>query len=46
MLKLINFGDDFVPSGLVHDTLSTVMNVEQSVDEADYLLKTIFFKFI
>jgi hypothetical protein len=28
ILKLINFGDDFVPTGLVYDTLMTVINVD------------------
>lgn len=25
VLKLVNFGDDFVPTGLIYDTLMTLM---------------------
>ena len=25
VLKLINFGDDFIPTGLIYDTLVTLM---------------------
>jgi hypothetical protein len=33
ILKLINFGDDFVPTGLVYDTLITVVNIDQTAEE-------------
>ncbi len=46
LLKLINFGDDYVPTGLVYDTLITLLDQERSVDQAEALLKSIFFKFI
>ena len=45
-MKLINFGDDFVPTGLVYDTIMTVINVDETIDQTEYLLKSIFFKFI
>jgi hypothetical protein len=32
ILKLVNFGDDFVPTGLVFDTLVTLINMEQSIE--------------
>lgn len=44
--KLINFGDDFVPTGLVYDTLITLLDQERSTEQAEALLKSIFFKFI
>jgi hypothetical protein len=56
ILKLINFGDDYIPTGLIFDTLVTLMlmaaemkgEVEKhkALDEVEGLLKTIFFKFI
>lgn len=46
ILKLINFGDDFVPTGLIFDSMVTLINLEQTPEEAEYLLKSIFFKFI
>lgn len=28
-LKLINFGDDYIPTGLIYDTLVTLFNIER-----------------
>lgn len=46
MLKLINFGDDYVPTGLVFDTLITLLDQEKPPEHIEALLKSIFFKFI
>lgn len=46
VLKLINFGDDFAPTGLIFDTLVTLLDLERSVEQTEVLLKSIFFKFI
>ncbi len=32
ILKLINFGDDFVPTGLVFDTLVTLIKVNSTTE--------------
>ncbi len=32
-MKLINFGDDIIPTGLIYDCIMTLMNVDQTVDE-------------
>jgi len=31
LLKLINFGDDYVPTGLIFDTLITLFDVDKSI---------------
>ena len=31
LLKLINFGDDYVPTGLVYDTLITLLDQEKTI---------------
>jgi len=46
LLKLINFGDDYVPTGLIYDTLITLLDQEKLPEETEALLKSIFFKFI
>lgn len=46
LLKLINFGDDYVPTGLIFDTLVTLLDVDRSIEENESLIKSIFFKFI
>jgi hypothetical protein len=46
VLKLINFGDDFVPTGLVFDCLVTLLDQERSSDHTETVIKSIFFKFI
>ena len=56
VLKLINFGDDYIPTGLVYDTIVTLMmsTTEKPteaerykiLEEIEAVLKTIFFKFI
>jgi hypothetical protein len=32
ILKLINFGDEYVPTGLVFDTVVTLFNIEAKTD--------------
>jgi hypothetical protein len=56
ILKLINFGDDYIPTGLIYDTLVTLMllmspeckneSERGKIEEVEGLLKSIFFKFI
>lgn len=46
VLKLINFGDDYVPTGLVFDILVTLLDGTRPADQTEALLKSIFFKFI
>jgi hypothetical protein len=57
VLKLINFGDDYIPTGLIYDTLTTLMLLVgdemkseldhgKTIEEVEVLLKSIFFKFI
>lgn len=46
LLKLINFGDDYVPTGLIFDTLVTLLDVDHSIEENELLIKRIFFKFV
>ena len=46
VLKLINFGDDYVPTGLIFDTLATLLDNERPTEEVETLIKSIFFKFI
>lgn len=46
ILKLINFGDDFVPTGLVFDTLVTLFNVEAETQDSEVVLKRLFYRFI
>lgn len=46
VLKLINFGDDYVPTGLVFDTLVTLFNNEVPSDESEKILRRIFFRFM
>jgi hypothetical protein len=46
VLKLINFGDDYVPTGLVFDILVTLLDAARPADQTEALLKSIFFKFI
>ena len=45
-MKLINFGDDIIPTGLIFDSVMTLMNVDQTVEQTEILLKAIFLKFI
>jgi hypothetical protein len=46
VLKLINFGDDFVPTGLIFDCLVTLLDQDRSSEHTEALIKSIFFKFI
>ena len=46
VLKLINFGDDYVPTGLIFDTLVTLLDTEHTSEQVEALIKSIFFKFI
>lgn len=45
-LKLINFGDDYIPTGLIYDTLVTLFNIDRSTLDNEPILKQLFFKFI
>lgn len=46
ILKLINFGDDYVPTGLIFDTLVTLFNNEVPSEDSEKILKRIFFRFM
>lgn len=46
VLKLINFGDDYMPTGLVFDTLVTLFNIEAKTEESEQILRRLFFRFI
>lgn len=46
MLKLINFGDEYIPTGLVFDTLMTLFNIEAKAEDAENVLRNLFFRFM
>jgi hypothetical protein len=46
MLKLINFGDEYIPTGLVFDSLVTLFNIEVKAEECEATMRRIFFQFI
>lgn len=46
ILKLINFGDDYLPTGLIFDCLVTLFNIEAKSEESERTLRALFFRFI